>query len=97
MPETLQMHDIWLLVLSDHTFIHNWVEQETQITINLEKQQNRTILFPLCLTQAFLDLTSNHAFPLLQNRQIRNFINWQDATIYQQAFTALIQEIKKAS
>jgi hypothetical protein len=94
--ETIQMHDTWLLVLSEYTLISEWVKQEIYLTMNMEKQQKRTILFPLCLHQDFLDLTPNITTSLLQNRQARNFIGWQDATTYQQAFTALLQDLKKA-
>ncbi len=68
-----------------------------QVTMNLEKRQNRTILFPLCLAQTFLDLASNSALSLLQNRQMRNFVAWQDTTAYQQAFTEPLQELEKVS
>ncbi len=54
--ETLLLHDAWLLVLSEHTLINDWVGQEAQATMILEKQQKRTILFPLCLDQAFWTL-----------------------------------------
>jgi len=94
--ETIQLHDAWLPVLSEHTLINDRVGREAQAIIDLERLQNRTILFPLCLNQAYLDLTSNIPFPLLQNRQKRNFINWQSPTAYQQAFTELLQDLKKA-
>ena len=94
--ETIQLHDTWLLVLSEYTLISEWVKEEIYLTMTLEKQQQRTILFPLCLHQDFLDLTPNSITSLLQNRQTRNFIGWQDATTYQQAFTALLQDLRKA-
>jgi uncharacterized protein YjbI with pentapeptide repeats len=94
--ETIQMHDTWLLVLSEYTLISEWVKQEIYLTMNMEQQQKRTILFPLCLNQDFLDLTPSSIISLLQNRQTHNFIGWQDDTTYQQAFTALLQDLKKA-
>jgi hypothetical protein len=95
LKETLPMHDVWLLVLSEHTLINEWVGQETYISIALEKQQQRTILFPLYLNPAALTLTSNSTFSLLQQRPLQNFTDWQDPTTYQQAFTALLQDLRK--
>ncbi|MBA2391193.1 MAG: toll/interleukin-1 receptor domain-containing protein [Ktedonobacteraceae bacterium] len=94
--ETIKMHDTWLLILSESTLISEWVKQEIYLTMNMEQQQKRTILFPLCLHQDFLDLTPNSTMLLLQNRQMRNFIGWQDETIYQQTFAALLQDLEKA-
>ncbi len=95
LKETLQMHDAWILVLSEHTLINDWVGQETSIGISLEHQQKRTILFPLYLNQAALTLTSNSTFSLLQQRPQRNFTDWQAPTVYQQAFTTLLQDLRK--
>jgi hypothetical protein len=94
--ETLQMHDTWLLVLSEHTLLSDWVKQEIYLTMNMEKQQKRTILFPLYLHQDFWNLTPTSTSSLLQNRQTRNFIGWQDPVTYQQAFIALLQDLKKS-
>ncbi len=95
--ETIQMHDAWLLILSEHTLLSEWVKQEIYLTTKMEQQQKRTILFPLYLHQDFWDLAPNSTSSLLQNRLTRNFIGWQEPATYQQAFTALVQDLKKSA
>jgi len=96
LKETLQIHDAWLLVLSEHTLVNDWVGQETHVTLHVEQQRHRTILFPLYLDQAALALTTKSSFSLLQQRGKRNFIDWRNATAYQQAFATLLQDLKKS-
>lgn len=97
LKETLLMDDAWLLVLSEHTLTNDWVEHETHTTLLLEQQQNRTILFPLYLHPIALPFASSSIYSLLQHRPQRNFSDWQDSAVYQQTFTALLQDLKKIS
>jgi hypothetical protein len=47
--ETIRSHDKLLLILSENSVESQWVEQEVETSLDQERQQGRTVLFPIRL------------------------------------------------
>jgi hypothetical protein len=52
--EAIKMHDKLLLVLSRHSVASDWVEQEVETALALERKEKRTVLFPIRLDDSVI-------------------------------------------
>ncbi len=74
--------------------VSQWVEQEVKKALEKERDENRLMLFPICLDQAVFETDAGWASFLKNNRHIGDFTQWQDPEAYQRAFERWLRDLK---
>lgn len=91
--EAIHQQEKFLLILSHHAIMSNWVQQEIEAALYKEATTGQEILFPIRLDNTVLESETLWA-QRLRTRHIGDFTNWQNETAYQQAFTTLLRHLK---
>jgi hypothetical protein len=92
--ESICVHDKLLLILSQHSALSDWVEQEAEHALNLEKERKKEMLFPVRLDEVVLDSQVAWAGNVRRERHIGDFSRWKDHDAYKVAFERLLQDLK---
>jgi hypothetical protein len=95
--EAIRLHDKLLLILSEHSINSDWVEKEVETAFEKERQQKRTVLFPVRLDDVIWGTDQAWAADIRRTRHIGGFANWQDHDAYQKAFERLLRDLKAES
>jgi len=95
--EAILYHDKLLLILSEHSINSDWVEKEIEAAIEKERQQERTVLFPVRLDDTIWGIDQTWAADIRQTRHIGDFATWKDHDAYQKAFDRLLRDLKAES
>jgi len=82
-----------LLILSTNTIASDWIQQEVESALDKEGIIHKEVIYPLCLDNSILECDTCWA-ECLRQRHMSDFTDWQDDAAYQQALTALLQEIE---
>lgn len=90
----IRMRDKLLVILSENSMQSDWVEDEVETAIEVEKKRGKTVLFPIQLDEAVMDTDQAWAAKLRRSRHIGNFSRWKDHDAYQQAFKRLLRDLK---
>lgn len=87
--ESIRLHDKLLLVLSEDSVKSQWVEQEVETALAKEREEGRTVLFPIRLDDTVMNI--NYGWPALikNTRHIGDFRNWEEHGKYDKAFERL--------
>lgn len=88
----IQAHDKVLLVLSESSIKSEWVRTEINNALELEQARNQTVLFPVRLDDAVLNV-SEPAIDRLREKYILDFNDWQDDRVYKSAFSRLVRDL----
>ena len=94
--ESIRKHDKLLLVLSKHSVASEWVEKEVETAMEQEHHQHRTILFPVRLDNAVMQVESGWPADIRRARHIGNFTKWKNYNEYQKAFDRLLRDLRAA-
>lgn len=92
--ESIRKHDKLLLILSETSVRSQWVQQEVETALAKEREQGRTVLFPVRLDDAILELNSGWPALIKNTRHIGNFSAWKDQSKYRKAFERLIRDLQ---
>jgi uncharacterized protein YjbI with pentapeptide repeats len=92
--ESIRVHDKLLLVLSQHSVASEWVESEVEAAMEKERQQKRTMLFPIRLDDAVMKVEAGWPASVRRSRHIGDFQQWKDHDAYQKAFNRLTRDLK---
>jgi hypothetical protein len=92
--ESIRMYDKLLLVLSEHSVNSPWVEQEVETALAKERDGKTTVLFPIRLDEAIMQLTGGWPALIRNTRHIGDFTNWKHHDDYQQALERLLRDLK---
>jgi hypothetical protein len=92
--ESIRVYDKLLLILSKESIASDWVEKEVETAMARERQQKRTILFPVRLDDEVLKVTSGWAADIGRSRHIGDFRRWKKPEAYQEAFDRLLRDLK---
>jgi hypothetical protein len=93
--QAIHEHEKLLLVLSAQSVASDWVEQEVETALERERQEKKTVLFPVRLDDAVMQI--KEGWPAyLRTRNIGDFTRWKDRDSYQQAFQRLLHDLKTA-
>ena len=95
--ETIRLHDKLLLVLSEHSVASQWVEQEVETVLARERKQDETVLFPIRLDDAVMEMEGGWPALIKNTRNIGNFSQWKDHDAYQKALNRLLRDLKANS
>ena len=92
----IRMRDKVLLVLSRNSMAADWVEDEANAALEEENKRKKPILFPVCTDLAIMSTDQDWAEYICKTRQLSDFSNWKDPTVYRQAFERLVKDLKAA-
>jgi uncharacterized protein YjbI with pentapeptide repeats len=92
--ESIRLHDKLLLVLSETSVKSQWVQQEVETALAKEREQERTVLFPIRLDDAVMQIGTGWPAYLKHTRNVGDFTRWKEHDSYQQAFNRLIRDLK---
>jgi hypothetical protein len=95
--ESIRVHDKLLLILSKHSIESEWVEKEVETAMERERQQKRTILFPIRLDDTVLKVESGWAADVRRSRNIGDFQRWKNHDTYSKAFERLLRDLKASA
>ena len=91
--EAIHQHDKLLLVLSGESIASDWVENEVETAMEKERRQKRTVLFPIRLDDAVMEVDVGWAAHI-RKYNIGDFRTWKDHDAYQRAFDRLLRNLK---
>jgi uncharacterized protein YjbI with pentapeptide repeats len=91
--ESIQVYDKLLLILSEHATTSAWVEKEVAMALKREREQHRTVLFPIRLDDTVMESRTGWAADILQSRYIGDFTQWKDHVSYQRALSRLLRDL----
>ena len=92
--ETIRVYDKLLLVLSEHSVQSDWVEKEVETALEKEREQKRTMLFPIHLDDAVMEIKTGWPADIRRTRHIGDFTDWKNHDAYQKAFERLLRDLK---
>lgn len=95
--ETIRIHDKLLLVLSAESVASQWVEQEVETALEKEREQGRTVLFPIRLDDSVMEIKTGWPALIKNTRHIGDFSKWKDHNSYSKAFERLLRDLKADS
>jgi len=92
--ESIRLHDKLLLVLSETSVKSQWVQQEVETALAKEREQGRTVLFPIRLDDAVMQIATGWPAYLKNTRNIGDFTRWKEHDSYRKAFDRLLRDLK---
>ncbi len=92
--ESIRVHDKLLLVMSETSVKSQWVQQEVETALAQEREQGRTVLFPIRLDDAMMEVNAGWPSYLRNTRNIGDFRTWKDHDSYTKAFDRLLRDLK---
>jgi uncharacterized protein YjbI with pentapeptide repeats len=92
--EAIRVHDKLMVLLSEHSVKSPWVEKEVETAFEKERQQKRTVLFPIRLDDAVMETDEAWAADIRRTRHIGDFRNWKDHDSYKKGFDRLLRDLK---
>ncbi len=92
--ESIHLYDKLLLVLSQHSVASQWVEQEVETALEKERREKRTVLFPIRLDKAVMDIEGGWPALIRNTRNIGDFTRWKRYDAYQKALDRLLRDLK---
>jgi uncharacterized protein YjbI with pentapeptide repeats len=92
--EAIRVYDKLLIVLSEHSVQSDWVEKEVETAFEKERQQKRSVLFPIRLDDAVMDAQVGWAADIHRSRHIGDFCKWKNQDDYTKAFERLLRDLK---
>ena len=95
--ESIRVHDKLLLILSKKSIESEWVEKEVETAMERERQQKRTILFPIRLDDSVLSVESGWAADVRRSRNVGDFRRWKSHDNYSKAFERLLRDLQASA
>jgi TIR domain len=91
--DAIQAYDKLMVVLSEDSIASNWVETEVEIAIERERNEKRTVLFPIRVDDMILKTPVAWASHVRRQRHIGDFTAWKDHDAYQHSFARLLRDL----
>ncbi|MBZ5509036.1 MAG: TIR domain-containing protein [Acidobacteriia bacterium] len=92
--QAIRVHDKLMVVLSESSIKSPWVEKEVETAFEKEREQDRTVLFPIRLDDAVKQTKQAWAADIRRTRHISDFRSWQNHDSYKKAFDRLLRDLK---
>ena len=73
------------------------MEKEVETAMGKEREQERTMLFPIRLDDAVMDRKTGWPADVRRTRHIGDFTNRKNHDAYQRAFERLLRDLKASS
>ena len=71
-----------------------WVEQEVETLLEKERKEKRSILFPIRLDNAVMNIDRGWPAFIRNTCNIGDFMGWKDYDTYQKVFEYLLRALK---
>ena len=68
--------------------------KQLETGLEREREQKRTVLFPIRLDDAVMDLKTGWPADIRRTRHIGDFTHWKERHAYQKAFERLLRDLK---
>jgi len=91
--ESIRLHDKLLIVLSANSINSPWVQTEVEAALERERREQRSVLFPISIDDAFKDTAQAWAADLRRTRHIGDFSHWKDHDSYKKALDRLLRDL----
>lgn len=93
--ESIRKHDRLLLILSQHSVMSTWVQQEVETALAWEREERQPVLFPIRLDDAVM--SSTHGWPALikNTKHIGDFCAWENPASYARALKRLLRDLQQ--
>jgi uncharacterized protein YjbI with pentapeptide repeats len=97
--EAIRIREKLILVLSSHSVASQWVEQEVETALEEERQRgaNASILFPIRLDDAVMDIPVGWPKLIRNTRNIGDFTLWRNHNKYSEALKRVIHDLRKGT
>lgn len=92
--EAIRLHEKLLLILSEHSIRSDWVREEVESCLERERQEKRTVLFPVRLDDAVMNTGEAWAASIRRQRHIGDFTQWKEHDAYQKALERLLRDLE---
>lgn len=92
--EAIRVHDKLMVLLSENSVSSPWVEKEVETAFEKERQEKRTVLFPIRLDDAVMETHEAWAADIRRGRHIGDFRDWKNHYSYKKAFERLLRDLK---
>jgi uncharacterized protein YjbI with pentapeptide repeats len=92
--EAIRVHDKLMVLLSENSVSSPWVEKEVETAFEKERQQKRTVLFPIRLDDAVMETNEAWAADIRRGRHIGDFRDWKNHDSYKKAFERFLRDLK---
>lgn len=91
--EAIRAYDKLMVVLSAASVQSDWVEKEVEAAMEKERKEKRTVLFPLRLDDAVMDVSAGWAADIRRTRYIGDFTRWKDHDAFEKAYKRLLRDL----
>lgn len=89
----IQAHERLLLILSEASLGSQWVEQEVERALEIEREETRSVLFPIRLDEAVSREVAGWAAFLKNTRNIGDFTGWRSRAKYDASLSRLLLDL----
>lgn len=91
----IRSYDKLLLILSEHSVESEWVKDEVEQALFIERQRKKNnVLFPVRLDDVVMKINTGWPSKIHLQRQIGDFTRWRDHDAYSKAFGRLLRDLK---
>jgi hypothetical protein len=94
LDESIRLYDKLLLILSENSINSDWVEKEVETAFERERQDGKTVLFPIRLDDSVMETDKAWASDIRRTRHIGDFRNWREPAAYRMAIERLLRDLK---
>jgi DNA (cytosine-5)-methyltransferase 1 len=92
--DEIRTYDKLLLVLSKNSVSSAWVEKEVETALEREAEQGHTMLFPVRVDDAVMEVKTGWAADVRRTRHIGDFTTWKNKNSYRRALERLLRDLK---
>jgi hypothetical protein len=93
--EMIRAHEKVIVILSKHSVVSQWVEQEVETALAREREQKTPTLFPIRIDNTVMTLKKGWPALIHNTRDIGDFRRWKTTYgVYQKAFDGLLHDLK---
>ncbi|MDX1523353.1 MAG: TIR domain-containing protein, partial [Anaerolineae bacterium] len=92
--QAIRLQDKLLLILSENSVQSEWVGDEVEHALELEKERGELVLFPLRVDDAVMQSRIGWAAKLKRDRHIGDFCGWPEDGVYWQGFKRLLNDLR---
>jgi uncharacterized protein YjbI with pentapeptide repeats len=89
----IRLRDKVMLVLSKHSILSTWVEDEVDQAFEEEQRRGQDVLFPVRLDDEVKTTDKPWASKLRRARHIGDFTHWKDHNAYKQSFERVLRDL----
>jgi uncharacterized protein YjbI with pentapeptide repeats len=84
-----------VLIISEHAIQNSWIQNSVATILEQESGQKLKILFPIRIDNTVQENRSPWVEKLRKSREIMDFTQWQNRTLFQNALKNLIQKLRE--